>query len=91
MGVSPAVKYTLARVGLFVVVLVALLPVPGMSTLLKLMIAVLVSALLSWFLLTRMREDVAVQVEQAMERRKEQKEKLRSALAGDDDGEPEVR
>ena len=91
MGVNPAVKYTLARVGIFVVILVALLPVPGINTLLKLMIAVLASAVLSWFLLGRMREDVAVQVEQAMERRKDQKDKLRSALAGDDDAEPGVR
>jgi hypothetical protein len=46
-----------------------------------------VSAVLGWFLLRRMRDDVATQVEQAVERRKDQKEKLRSALAGDDEGE----
>ena len=87
MSVSPAVKYTLARLGLLVAVFILLVPVPGMNVLLKLMIAVLVSAVLGWFLLRRMRDDVASQVEQAVERRKDQKEKLRSALAGDDEGE----
>jgi hypothetical protein len=87
MGVSPAVKYTLARLGLLVAVFILLVPVPGMSVLLKLMIAVLVSAVLGWFLLRKMRDDVASQVEQVMERRKDQKEKLRSALAGDDESE----
>jgi hypothetical protein len=87
MSVSPAVKYTLARLGLLVAVFILLVPVPGLSVLLKLMIAVLVSAVLGWFLLRRMRDDVATQVEQAVERRKDQKEKLRSALAGDDEGE----
>jgi len=87
MSVSPAVKYTLARLGLLVAVFILLVPVPGMNVLLKLMIAVLVSAVLGWFLLRRMRDDVATQVEQVVERRKDQKEKLRSALAGDDEGE----
>ena len=87
MDVSPAVKYTLARLGLMVAVFILLVPVPGINVLLKLMIAVLVSAVLGWFLLRRMRDDVASQVEQAMERRKDQKEKLRSALAGDDEDE----
>lgn len=77
-------KYTLARLGLFVVVLLALLPVSQLSLLLKLMIAILASAVLSWFLLRRMRDQVADQVEGAMIRRREQKEKLRSALAGDE-------
>ena len=66
-------------------VFILLVPVQ-MNTLLKLMIAVLVSAVLGWFLLSKMRDDVAGQVERAVERRKDQKEKLRSALAGDDEG-----
>src|SRR5687767_14067106 len=88
MAVSPTVKYTLARLGLFVAVFVLLVPVPGMSLPLKLMIAILVSAVLSWFVLRRLRDDVAAQLEQKVEERKEQKEKLRSALAGDDESQP---
>jgi hypothetical protein len=82
--VNPAIKYTLARLGLFVVVLLALLPIPALDVLLKLMIAVLVSAVASWFLLRRMRDQVADRIEQSMDRRREEKEKLRVALAGDD-------
>lgn len=82
---SPFLKYTLARLGIFAVIMLALWPVPALSTLLKLMIAVLVSAILSWFLLRRMREEVATHVEKSMERRREEKEKLRSALAGEEE------
>jgi hypothetical protein len=83
-GVSPAVKYTLARLGLFAAVLLLLIPV-NINVLLKLMIALLVSAAASWFLLRRMREDVAVRIEESMQRRREEKEKLRSALSGEDE------
>ena len=86
-SVSPAIKYTLARLGLFVVVLLALLPVPALDMLLKLMIAVLVSAVASWFLLRRMRDQVADRIEQSMDRRRQEKEKLRAALAGEDKAE----
>ncbi|WP_162907259.1 DUF4229 domain-containing protein [Allorhizocola rhizosphaerae] len=82
---SPYLKYTLARLGLFAVVLLGLWPISALSLLLKLMIAVLVSAVLSWFLLRGMRDEVAGRVEQTMQRRREEREKLRSALAGDDD------
>ena len=82
-SVNPAIKYTLARLGLFAVVLLALLPVPFLDLLVKLMIAVLVSAVASWFLLRRMRDQVADRIEQSMDRRREQREKLRSALAGE--------
>lgn len=83
---SPAVKYTLARLGLFAVVLLALIPF-HMNLLIKLMIAVLVSAIASWYLLRRMREQVAERIEESMQRRREEKEKLRSALSGEDEKE----
>jgi membrane protein implicated in regulation of membrane protease activity len=83
--VSPYLKYTLARLGLFAVVLLGLWFVPALSLLLKLMIAVLVSAVLSWFLLRGVRDEVANRVEHTMQRRREEKEKLRSALAGDEE------
>jgi Protein of unknown function (DUF4229) len=84
--VSPAVKYTLARLGLFAAVVLVLLPFP-LNLLIKLMIALLVSAVASWFLLRRMRDDVAVRIEESMRRRQEEKAKLRSALAGEDEKE----
>ncbi len=80
---SPAVKYTLARIGLFLLVLLPLWPL-DMDILLKLMIAVLASAGLSLFLLRRWREEVARRLAGAADRRRADKEKLRSALAGDD-------
>ncbi|MBV1851997.1 DUF4229 domain-containing protein [Catellatospora tritici] len=89
---SPAVKYTLARLGLFVAVFAAMWFVPGISVLVKLMIAIVVSAAAGWFLLRNLRDEVSAQVESAVDRRREQKEHLRAALAGDDvdvDAEPE--
>lgn len=87
--VNPAIKYTLARLGLFVVALLVLLPIPALDILLKLMIAVLVSAVASWFLLRRMRDQVAGRIEESMLRRRDEREKLRAALAGEDKAEPD--
>ncbi len=81
---SPAVKYTLARLGLFAAVVLVLLTFP-IDLLVKLMIALLVSAIGSWFLLRRMREAMAVRIEESMERRRDEKEKLRTALSGEDE------
>ncbi|WP_020522444.1 DUF4229 domain-containing protein [Catelliglobosispora koreensis] len=81
---SPAIKYTLARLGIFAAVLLLLLPFTQVSLLLRLMIAVLVSAVASWFLLKRLRDQVSSQVEQSIDRRRAEKEKLRQALAGDE-------
>jgi hypothetical protein len=83
--VSAAVKYTLARLALFAIFVLLLWPVGGLSLLLKLMIAVLASAGVSWFALRGLREQVAVQVQTAVDRRREEKERLRTALAGQDD------
>ena len=81
---SPAIKYTLARLGIFAAVLLLLLPFTQVNLLLRLMIAVLVSAVASWFLLKRLRDQVSSQVEQSIDRRRAEKEKLRQALAGDE-------
>ncbi|GHJ50578.1 hypothetical protein Cs7R123_79200 [Catellatospora sp. TT07R-123] len=89
---SAAVKYTLARLGLFLAVFAALWFVPVISLPVKLMIAIVVSAAAGWFLLRNLRDDVSAQVEGAVDRRREQKEHLRAALAGDDvpaEAEPE--
>ncbi|NBE82668.1 DUF4229 domain-containing protein [Micromonospora rubida] len=80
---SAAVKYTLGRIGLFAVVFVALWPV-GMNIFLQLMLALAFSATLSFFLLRGWRDEMAGEMSEAAERRRAEKERLRSALAGDD-------
>jgi hypothetical protein len=78
-------KYSLARIGLFVVVAAILAAIPWqVNILVKLMIAVIVSALLALFLLRGMRDQVANHLAGSAQRRAAEKEKLRSALAGDD-------
>ena len=83
---SPATKYTLGRIGLFVVVaLPLLLFLPQeMNVLLKLMIALLISAVLAFFVLRRWRDEVAEHLSVGSRRKAAEKEKLRAALAGDD-------
>ena len=81
---SPAVKYTLARLGIFLAVFALLLPVSGLGIPLKLMIAILFSAAVSWFVLRGLRDRVSQQVERTVDRRREERERLRAALAGDD-------
>jgi hypothetical protein len=82
--VSGLVKYTLGRIGLFVVVLLALWPV-DLSFLLKLMLAVIFSAAASFFLLRQWREETATELAASAQRRQAEKERLRSALAGEDE------
>jgi hypothetical protein len=84
---SPAVKYTLGRIGLFLVVFAALLPV-NMNIFLKLMLAVVFSAAVSFFLLKTWRNEMAEQVAGAVQRRQAEKERLRAALSGDDQSVP---
>ncbi|RKR89709.1 uncharacterized protein DUF4229 [Micromonospora pisi] len=81
---SPAVKYTLGRIGLFLVVAAALLPVP-MNIFLKLMLAVVFSAAASFFLLRTWRDQMAEQVAGAVQRRQAEKQRLRAALSGEDE------
>jgi hypothetical protein len=80
---SPAVKYTLGRLGLFVAVFALLLPVP-LNFLVKAMIALVASAGFSYFLLARWRNEMAEQLGDAAERRQQEKRRLRAALAGDE-------
>lgn len=75
-------KYTLGRIGLFLAVLAALWPVP-MNLLLKLMIAVLASAGLAYFLLRTWRNEMAAGLAAAAQRRQRDRDKLRAALAGE--------
>jgi hypothetical protein len=80
---SAAVKYTLGRLGLFVIVLVLLLPVP-LNFLVRAMIALIASAGFSYFLLAKWRNEMAEQLGAAAQRRQAEKNRLRAALAGDD-------
>jgi hypothetical protein len=84
---NPVMKYTLARLGLFVAcAVVVFLAVPGsVNPLLKLLIALVLSAAGSYFLLRRWRDEVAEQLAAGSARRKGEKERLRAALAGEDE------
>lgn len=82
---NPMMKYTLARLGLFVAVAAVLLVVPiELNPFLKLGIALIASAILSFFLLRKLRDDVANQLADSARQRADRKEKLRSALAGEE-------
>jgi hypothetical protein len=82
--ISPVVKFTLGRVGLFVLIGLLLWPVP-IDLLLKLMIALVVSVPLQFIVLRKWRADMIDYVDQAATRRRTEKEKLRAALAGEDE------
>lgn len=80
-------KYTLARLGLFAacaVVTMVVLPA-WLNPFLKLLVALVVSAVLAFVLLRRWRDEVAERMSENQRRRVAQKKRLRSALAGDDD------
>lgn len=81
---SPVIKYTLARVGLFAAVFAAMLPL-DLDIFIKLAIALVASAGFSFILLRGLRDEVANQLAASAERRKAEKERLRSALAGEDE------
>ena len=80
---SPAVKYTLGRIGLFLASLVVLLPTP-LNFLVKVMVAFVASAALSFLLLRKWRDEMAEQLGTMAARRSAEKDRLRSALAGDE-------
>lgn len=84
---NPGLKYALARMGIFAACAVpAMLLLPaGMSSLLKIMIALVVSAGLSFVLLKRLRDEVAQRMSANARNRVEQKQRLRAALAGEDE------
>lgn len=82
---NPMMKYTLARLGLFIAAAAVLLVVPvELNPFLKLGIALIASAILSFFLLRKLRDDVASQLADGARQRADRKEKLRSALAGEE-------
>jgi hypothetical protein len=83
---SPGLQYFLGRLGIFVAcVIPALVFFPGVNPLLKLLVAFAVSAALSFFLLRQWRDELAEQMSANAWRRIHERERLRSALAGDDE------
>jgi membrane protein implicated in regulation of membrane protease activity len=84
---NPMVKYGLGRLGLFVVcaaLAVVLLP-SSLNLMLRILIGFVVSAGLSFVLLRRWRDEVANRLLESSQRRTAQKDRLRTALAGDDE------
>jgi hypothetical protein len=82
---NPMLKYTLARLGLFVAVAGIALVIPvQIHVYIKLAIALLVSAGLGVFVLRGLREEVNLYVAEMVQKRKESRERLRAALAGDE-------
>jgi cytochrome c-type biogenesis protein CcmH/NrfG len=82
---SPVVKYTLGRLGMFVVLLAVLLPIPYPENFfVKAMIALFASAGLSYVLMGRWRTEMAEQLASVADRRRAEKDRLRAALAGDE-------
>jgi hypothetical protein len=78
------VKYTLARVGMWVV-LTVLLNLILHDAFLSALIAAVATVPASFFLLRKWRNEVAATLETSISKRRAEKEKLRSALAGDDE------
>ncbi len=80
---TPTIKYTLGRLGLFLVFFAALLPLP-LHVLVKAMLALVLSAVASLFLLRAWRDEVAQQWAGVAQRRQAERARLRAALAGDE-------
>jgi uncharacterized protein (DUF983 family) len=82
---NPVVKYTLGRIGLFALCAAILVAVPVPVNLwIKLMVALLASVVLQFVVLRSWRVEMIGYVDQAMARRRDEREKLRAALAGED-------
>jgi hypothetical protein len=82
---NPIVKYTLARIVLFAVC-IGLVSLPAdMNLFLKLIVALIVSSAASFFLLRQWRDEVAERLSTGSRRRLDEKERLRAALAGEDE------
>jgi hypothetical protein len=82
--VNPVLKYTLGRLGIFVAIaLPAMFLLTSLDVLVRLMIALVVSAIVSYFALRRWREEVSQRIAESARRRTEDRERLRDALAGE--------
>lgn len=79
---NPVAKYFLARLGLFAAVSVPLMFF--MNALLALAVGLLASMLLGFVLLKGQREAMVDHIDEGVKRRREEKQRLRAELAGDD-------
>ncbi|MBW6437762.1 DUF4229 domain-containing protein [Actinoplanes hulinensis] len=82
---KPAVKYTLGRLGLFVAAFAVSFLLTPLNVLVCVMVAFVASAALSFILLRRWRDEMAEQLGEMAARRTAEKDRLRSALAGDEE------
>jgi hypothetical protein len=85
--VNAFLKYNLMRLGLLVVA-VGLCWFLPLNLLVRLMLAVVLSGVASFFLLRGVRDEMAANIAAGVEKRRAEREKLRSALAGDDEAPP---
>jgi hypothetical protein len=82
--VNPVLKYTLGRLAILVVCVVpALFLLTAVDLLVRLMIALVVSAGISYFALRRWRDEVSQRFATNARRRADERARLRSALAGE--------
>jgi hypothetical protein len=86
---NPMVKYTLGRIGLFAGALLVVWPIPQLGLMVKLLVALTVSFVLSWFVLRGWRDELSAYLAARVERRRAERERLRAALAGDDEAPPD--
>ncbi len=86
---NPGLRYTLARIVVFVVCTVpAVLFLPSsLDLLLRILIGAVVSAIVSFLFLARWRDEMAESLSATFRQRREEKERLRAALAGEDEPE----
>ena len=86
---TPGLKYTLARFGVFIVcTLPAVLFLPkSLDILPRILIGFVLSAIISFTFLRRWRDEMAQQISDGLDKRREEKNKLRAALAGEDEEE----
>ncbi|MEV0901411.1 DUF4229 domain-containing protein [Actinoplanes sp. NPDC049802] len=82
---KPAIKYTLGRFGLFAAVFVVLFFLTPLNILVNAMVSFVASAALSFILLRGWRDEMAEQLGEMAARRTAEKDRLRSALAGDEE------
>ena len=81
---NPVLKYTLGRLAILVVCVVpALFLLTAVDLLVRLMIALVVSAGISYFALRRWRDEVSQRIATNARRRADERARLRSALAGE--------
>jgi hypothetical protein len=90
---TPAVKYALGR---FLVFVACALPVflvlpAAVNPLLKLLIALLLSMVVSLFVLRRWRDELAAQLALRAQQRQADRERLRRALEGEDNADEQDR